>query len=129
MKTVASIADARKMALRHGAAMEVDGATFNTGRSRAAPPAPKPAQPTPQAAEPVKPAAPPAEPGLSRAEVDAMLTARDQSWRAQIENLTHAFGRALQALKQPAPRSKVQQFSVTYDSIGRVDVVVPTYET
>ena len=126
MKTVASIADARKMALRHGAALEVDGATFNTGRSRAAPPAPKP--PT-QAAEPVKPAAPPAEPGLSRADVDAMLTARDQAWRAQIENLTHAFGRALQALKQPAPRSKVQQFSVTYDSIGRVDVVVPTYET
>ena len=128
MKTVASIADARKMALRHGAALEVDGATFNTGRSRAAPPAPKPPA-QPQAAEPVKPAATPAEPGLSRADVDAMLAARDQAWRAQIENLTLAFGQALQALRQPEPRGKVQQFSVTYDSIGRVDVVVPTYET
>ena len=129
MKTVASIADARKMALRHGAALEVEGgATFNAGRSRAAPPAPKPPA-RPQAAEPVKPAAPPPEPALSRAEVDAMLAARDQAWRAQIENMTLAFGQALQALKQPEPRGKVQQFNVTYDSIGRVDVVVPTYET
>ena len=127
MKTVASIADARKMALRHGAALDVDGATFNAGRARTAPPAPKQPQAT-QAAEPIKPAAPPPEPGLSRADVDAMLAARDQAWRAQIENLTLAFGQALQALKQPEPRGKVQQFNVTYDSIGRVDVVVPTYE-
>ena len=127
MKTVASIADARKMALRHGAALDVDGETFNAGRARTAPPAPKHPQAT-QAAEPIKPAAPPPEPGLSRADVDAMLAARDQVWRAQIDNLTHAFGQALQALKQPEPRGKVQQFNVTYDAKGRVDVVVPTYE-
>ena len=65
-------------------------------------------------------------PGVGAVTVGA--AARDQAWRAQIDNLTHAFGQALQALKQPAPRGKVQQFNVTYDAKGRVDVVVPTYE-
>lgn len=127
MKTVASLADARKMALRHGAALEVDGATFNAGRSRAAPPAP-PAPPAPKPPQAASAPAPPPEPSLSRADVDAMLMARDQAWRAQIDNLTHAFGQALQALKPAAPKGKVQKFNVTYDSIGRVDVVVPIYE-
>lgn len=74
------------------------------------------------------PAAPPPEPGLSRADVDEMLLARDQAWRAQIDNLTHAFGQALQACKPAAPKGKVQKFNITYDASGRVDVVVPTYE-
>lgn len=125
MKTVASLADARKMALRHGAALEVDGATFNAGRARSTPPAPKPpAQPLPQAA-------PPPEPGLRLAEVEHMMAAMDQAWRGQFEALARTLDESLRAMKPAAaaPPPKLKAFNVTYDSIGRVDVVVPTYET
>ena len=124
MKTVASLADARKMALRHGAALEVDGATFNAGRARSTPPAPKP-PPAPQAA-----AAPPPEPGLSLAEVERMMAAMDQVWRGQLDALARALDEALRAKVVPAPApapARLKKFNVTYDTIGRVDVVVPIY--
>lgn len=135
MKTVASLADARKMALRHGAALEVDGATFNASRARSMPPAPKipPATtplpvpvPVPQAA-----AALPTEPGLSTAEVERMMAAMDQVWRGQLDALARALDEALRAKAVPAPApapARLKKFNVTYDAMGRVDVVVPTYE-
>ena len=126
MKTVASIDAARKMALRHGAALEVDGATFNAGMVRSTPPAPKP-PPLPQAA-----AAPPPEPGLSLAEVEAMMAARDQVWRGQFEALARLLDESLRAKAPQAtspPPARLKKFNVTYDAMGRVDVVVPTYET
>lgn len=129
MKTVASIDAARKMALHHGAALEVDGKTFNAGRARSAPPAPKPpAPPMPRAA-----ATPPPAPSLSRAEVESMIVARDQVWRSQFEALTRALDESLRAMKVPQatspPPARLKKFNVTYDAMGRVDVVVPTYET
>ena len=126
MKTVASLADARKMALRHGAALEVDGATFNAGRARSTPPEPKP-PPAPQAA-----AAPPPEPSLSLTEVEAMMAARDQVWRGQFEALARLLNESLRAKTTHAaspPPARLKKFNVTYDAMGRVDVVVPTYET
>lgn len=125
MKTVASLAEARKMALRNGAALEFEGATFNSGMTRSAGQEPKPA---PAATAPTAHAAPLPTPGLSREDVERMLAARDQMWRGQIELLSSALDESLLALKAvPAP-PRLKKFNVTYDANGRVDVVVPIYE-
>ena len=69
------------------------------------------------------------KPGLSTAEVERMMAAMDQVWRGQLDALAHALDEALRAKAVPAPApARLKKFNVTYDAMGRVDVVVPTYE-
>lgn len=77
---------------------------------------------TPRKVVPLPPREP--VPGITRAEVDAMLSARDAVWSKHLEALQAAFTTALQATPkpQPAPKRKGSSIKFEYDTRGLVTV-------
>jgi hypothetical protein len=111
MKTVKSLADLRRTALSKGAELVGQGVHFNAGRARATGAAP--ARPGLVEVLPPPPTATQPAGTLTRAEVDAMLSAHN-------ERVTAQFASIISALKQtPNPPGAVVRewdFTVTYDS-------------
>ena len=64
---------------------------------------------------------------LSRADVDAMLSARDAAWQQQIQTITQAFGGALKAIgDQPQKQATGWDFKVEYRQNGAIETIRAT---
>jgi hypothetical protein len=64
---------------------------------------------------------------LSRADVDAMLAARDAAWQRQIQTITQAFGEALKAIgQQPQKPAAGWDFKVEYRQNGAIETIRAT---
>ncbi len=95
MKTVASIEDVRRLALKTGATAVIDGEVFNAGRVQINPK--PPALPEPVAS--VAPPMPPSEPQITRAELEQLLSARDAFWMGEMQRLAATLAMAVPKAK------------------------------
>lgn len=109
-----SLHDLRRVALRNGAELIVDGKPFNAARQQIAVVPPKPA-PAPEP-EPA-PAPVPAQESFTRAEVERLLAAQDQRLEQRFAEII----RQLHAAGKQGPAGPTEwDFAVTYDEHHRI---------
>jgi len=97
MKTLPE-AKLRRLALDKGAALEIDGRPFNASMSTAK-------------LQPVARPAPPPPPSLSMADVERLLAARDEVWRAELARV------------EAGNRANAWKFTTSYTEDGKVDEI------
>lgn len=122
MKTVASLADATRLAARSGGSLSVGGRLINAGGERfdvgslPPPPAPPPpvAQPT----------------GVTPSELQAALASRDEIWQAHAAGLQRQVD-LLAAMVSSPRRAPAWRITKTVDSEGHITELLaePQYPT
>lgn len=124
MKTVATLADATRLAARTGGALEVGGKVINAGRARLdmVPRTPAPAPPLKEVREP-SPAAPARDERLDQ--LVALVAAQS---RASADLMGQVLGK-LQAPPPVMTKMRPASFTIVRDTEGRPSALAPTYET